>query len=621
MFLMARNHPNMWMSNCCLYLTLGAVLLLMFSNETRAQSPKPQFVYTGELKMDISKVPFSRFGSYMSISDMRDFPSTSKREGVYLRDLHHDGEPSFRLEIVNNGKAIPFTVVAKPTRLTFVSNLGDVEICFQGPDRIRLRGKGVGFRLVAEEGSWTLPQGPSRWEVNNSAAKYMLLPVKGAIHMDSPWNGTGSDRVVATFEGPNGAGPFEAEVDTYVSVWEIHNSEGTFETAHDRERQAYTAWLRKMPPVGIEFGKGAELAAYISWESVVQPSGNLRRPAMLMSKNWMTALWSWDQCFNAMAMSLVDPELAWDQFMLPIDVQNRYGVFPDKWDAASMVWEYSKPPVHGWALAWMLRHHQFEDRMHLADVYEPLVKWTNWYFKYRDVNQNGFPEYRHGDDSGWDNSTVMLTGVPVETPELDAYLVLQMDTLAKLAKALGKEGEGREWQERSNKLLHSMIQRFWVGGRFVAYRASDGESIDSDSLLLFMPLILGNRLPREIQTKMVESLTRQGRYLTENGLSTEALTSSRYTPDGYWRGPIWAPSTMILAEGLDDIGQRKLADKIRAAFCRMAQEHGMSENFNALTGDGLRDSAYTWTSSVYLIFANKLLIEDSSSQLSVTRVK
>jgi hypothetical protein len=38
----------------------------------------------------------------------------------------------------------------------------------------------------------------------------------------------------------------------------------------------------------------------------------------------------------------------------------------------------------------------------------------------------------------------------------------------------------------------------------------------------------------------------------------------------------------------------------------MAQESGMYENFNAITGEGLRDPAYTWTSSVYLIFAHQL---------------
>ena len=40
--------------------------------------------------------------------------------------------------------------------------------------------------------------------------------------------------------------------------------------------------------------------------------------------------------------------------------------------------------------------------------------------------------------------------------------------------------------------------------------------------------------------------------------------------------------------------------------CIMAQKSGMGENFDAQTGDALRDPAYTWTSSVFLVFAHEL---------------
>jgi putative isomerase len=41
-------------------------------------------------------------------------------------------------------------------------------------------------------------------------------------------------------------------------------------------------------------------------------------------------------------------------------------------------------------------------------------------------------------------------------------------------------------------------------------------------------------------------------------------------------------------------------------FCKMAQQSGLSENFNAVTGAGLQDLAYTWKSGVHLIFAHQL---------------
>lgn len=75
-------------------------------------------------------------------------------------------------------------------------------------------------------------------------------------------------------------------------------------------------------------------------------------------------------------------------------------------------------------------------------------------------------------------------------------------------------------------------------------------------------------------------------------------------------GPIWASTTMLLAEGLDSIDQHQLARALRIDFYRMVQQSGMSENFDAKTGAALRDPAYTWASSLYLILAHQLWSSD-----------
>jgi putative isomerase len=54
------------------------------------------------------------------------------------------------------------------------------------------------------------------------------------------------------------------------------------------------------------------------------------------------------------------------------------------------------------------------------------------------------------------------------------------------------------------------------------------------------------------------------------------------------------------------MGEHTLADTLRKKFCLMAQHSGMAENFDAKTEATQRDHAYTWTSSVYLIFAVQL---------------
>jgi putative isomerase len=267
----------------------------------------------------------------------------------------------------------------------------------------------------------------------------------------------------------------------------------------------------------------------------------------------------------------------------------------------------------------MLHHGHFQDRKHLEQIYPLLSRWTEWYLRYRDSNQDGLPEYRHGNEAGWDNATVFDEGGPIESPDLSAYLSVQMEVLADVAARLGRPAEARQWKQQSNQLLERMLQRFWRDGAFVAIHVTDGRPIRSQSLLLDMPIILGTRLPASVEANLIADIRKRAS-VSSFGLASEPENSPLYTADGYWRGPIWAPSTMIITEGLDEMGEHTLSDSLKERFCRMAQKSGMAENFDAQTGDALRDPAYTWTSSVFLLFAHELAEPKAASQRMSTAI-
>ena len=63
------------------------------------------------------------------------------------------------------------------------------------------------------------------------------------------------------------------------------------------------------------------------------------------------------------------------------------------------------------------------------------------------------------------------------------------------------------------------------------------------------------------------------------------------------------PSTVLIEDGLRRAGYAELADEISARFRALCEKSGFAENFDAHTGAGLRDRAYTWTASGYLILA------------------
>jgi hypothetical protein len=576
--------------------------------------------YDGSAHFDLSKIPFSRYGSYLAISHMKG--SASLLEGLYVRDLHgsSSGGKLFRIELLQGGNPAPFREVASPELLRLEAAEGYVEICIAEPAIVLIRGAGVGFRLLVPppHSDYAFPLSTLQWQVTSRTRhmKFLLTARAGTLAVDAPWQGTHADRVVADFLPDPATGKLQGMLEEFSSV-PGQPYQKSFDDALDSLRSKYRQWLEKMPQVSEEFGAAAELAAYVDWESVVAPEGHLTRPAMLMSKNWMSKVWSWDNCFNAMALADGNPQLAWDQFMLLIDNQDSRGAFPDWMDDQAVSWLHTKPPILGWVLAWMMQRTQFIGREQLTQVYEPLSRWTNWYFKYRDVDHDGIPEYDHGNDSGWDNSTIFLIRPPVEAPDLSAYLIIQMAVLSDVARTLGKPDDGLRWKKRADELLTTLLARCWNGKEFVAPEAGTHAHYSSQSLILYLPIILGNRLPKPVLAQLIASLKEKGNFLTENGLATESLKSPNYLSDGYWRGPIWAPAMMVITAGLDAVGEQPFADDLRLRFCRMVAQSGVSENFDAVTGTGLRDPSYTWTSSVFLIFAHQLFQKNACSAAGV----
>ena len=368
-----------------------------------------------------------------------------------------------------------------------------------------------------------------------------------------------------------------------------------------------SAWNARRLALPRAYARAGELASYVNWAAIVRPDGHLKRRGLLMSKNWMHAVWSWDNCFNALAVARQDPRLAWEQLMLLVDLQDEQGAFPDYVTNDHVERGFVKPPIHGWTLRKLMRSPWVGDAQ-LKEIYGPLCKATDWWFRCRDVDGDGIPEYFHGNDSGWDNCTLFDVGYPVKSPDLMAFLAVQMEVLGDIASRLGKRKEAAQWADRSKEAIRVLVAELWDGKRFVAKSFRTGKTISSPaSLLSYLPLILGPRLPADILARMIDDVKDEGYLLTRFGLASESPRSRRFIADGHWRGAIWAPPIAIIADGLHAAGETALAKDIAGRFCDLCLKSGFAENFNALTGEGLRDPAYTWTSSIFLLLASGAL--------------
>lgn len=553
-------------------------------------------------------VPFSTFGSRISIAHLRADAAPARAEGIYLRRVHGqllNSAPIGRLVLVRDGAEVAATAHADETLLRLSDEHGDqVEVCFDGPRTLRLRGTGAGLRIVGARDVVSASEAANRATFNAGAARrrYEFESLAGRIVLKGHWRDA-VEGIAHLDLLPGDDGRWEAAMDEYTSTWAPKQRRDFDETLADA-RRAFDAWLDAMPQAPPEYQDARRLAAYVLWSCVVEPEGFLTRPTILMSMGRMCSVWAWDICFNALAIVEHDPALAWDQLLLFMDHQDEFGAYPDVINAGITILNYVKPPVHGWAVLDLLRRNPDAPGGDVLErVYDSLGRWTRWWLEHRRAPGHALPYYLHGNDAGWDNNTVFDAGVPVVTPDLAAALVTQMDALSELAARFGKRSEAREWKERADAMLAALLDELWTGERFIAKLALTGEAVVTRSLIYTMPIILAKRLPRAV----TEKLTRKLRdHLTDHGLASEHPSSPEYRPDGYWRGPIWAPATYIPAWALDRIGETELAETISRRYCAMCAKSGFAEYFDALTGAGLGDRAYTWTASVFLLLAERL---------------
>jgi glycogen debranching enzyme len=550
----------------------------------------------------IQDIPFSYRGAWIDISPV-------VAENTYADELHlvsHQTglHPVLRLAPSHGGAA----VAATPALLTWQREAGRVDLAFENASVIRLRANGLGMRFAAAAGTLTPSRGTYLYRDPVDGAyvftsyetgrRYRLTVLRGDVDAAAGVQALGTAERSVTMSGGQ---PWEVAIEEYHTARPPYRHTMAFDEVHRAAAAEFAAFLDAVAPWRGAESPAAELAAYVLWSAAVAPAGFVTRPAVLMSKHWMDKVWSWDHCFNAIALAAGQPDLAWDQFQLPFDHQDSTGALPDSVTHSEVLYNYVKPPIHGWALR-HLRQRLPEplDRAELAETYRRLARWTDFWLTARLAPGHTLPHYQHGNDSGWDNATTFDGHRVIETADLAAFLVMQLRQLAELATELDRATAAARWNRTADQLRAAMLDQLWAGDRFTARSAETGQAQPSTSLLDLMPICLGADLPAEISAALARRIET---HLTAHGLATEPVDSPHYTADGYWRGPIWAPATVLIEDGLRRAGHTDLADDIGHRFRALCEKSGFAENFDAETGTGLRDRAYTWTASSYLILA------------------
>jgi glycogen debranching enzyme len=338
-------------------------------------------------------------------------------------------------------------------------------------------------------------------------------------------------------------------------------------------------------------------------------------------------LWLWDSAMHALAYRHVDAELARNQIRAMLAHQLPNGMVPDAIHdegvvsslAHPLVGEVTKPPILAWAT---LKLHQIDPNPDfLQEIYLPLVRLHAWWSAMNDDDADGLAQYNHPYSSGLDDSPLWDYGMPVESPELNTYLCLQVESLAAIAELLGLKSEAVMWRRRAAAIVQRMIEDFWDEQAGLFWVLQNEQPIPVITPFNLYPLWTG-QLPAAIRQRLVAHLTNPDEFWGDYVIPTVARNDPHYDPNSMWRGPIWANINYFFVEALQRAGEDELARLLRSKTLALIMRHnGIYEYYNADTGTIPASSAgsFGWTAAVFIDLAIQASREEEAASSKGSR--
>ncbi len=420
-------------------------------------------------QIDITRVPFSDRGSRILVYQYVNRPSfyvklaerlihvepgieSYLRRPPFMDDLYLIGE---------DGQMLDFTLTTSPEMLQLETRVGLFSIVFQDantlvfglPDHTTA---GLRFRVNSTHWYRTDTGGEVKHVRNMS---YEVI--NGQVISNASTPGFPGVEILV-----------QAGHDCSISLytWDGPKREyelKPFSAVHRNAVERWESWFERVPEVEERYLHKYAYTWWVMGNNIVNPRGYLIRRAMVPSKASYVGAWLWDSALHAIAYRHVDPELARDQVRVMLAQQEPDGMLPDTIFDEGVVTEIdhpfqgrvTKPPILAWAV--LKLHEMAPDIGFLHEVYEPLKRENQWWFRYNDDDRNGIVAYTHPYSSGLDDSPLWDHGMPVELPDINTYLQIQMMSLGSIAERIGMIEEARQWREGASAMTFRMIDHLW----------------------------------------------------------------------------------------------------------------------------------------------------------------
>jgi glycogen debranching enzyme len=207
------------------------------------------------------------------------------------------------------------------------------------------------------------------------------------------------------------------------------------------------------------------------------------------------------------------------------------------------------------------------DRSRLALVYEPLTRYYRALQQYlRQGNGLYMTDWASMDNSPR-NPYLERGGTAVDT---SSQMVLFARNLAQIAGFLAKPEAATGFRADAEELARLINNKMWSPDRkFYFDLTVDGKQSPVKMAAAFWTLLAGVAGPQQVEA-LVAELRNPKTFARLHPVPTVSADEPAYDPKGgYWKGAVWPPVNTMVVRGLENNGQRDLAEQIALEHLRV----------------------------------------------------
>jgi hypothetical protein len=580
--------------------------------------PFSPFLRALENRIQLTAIPFSDRGSRLLVYADRRTPHTLYIKLAERLTALQPGLSAYRsrppfihhLRLIDgDGRPVPFEVTSYPHALIFQTTLGEFALVFQDGQTLSFGVPpdipcGISFTIVPDLSR------PDELGGEFKSVRNCAYSTNGQVILNRVENNGNGYDVALVVRG---------DADTAITLHiqgglDLSREVVPFRAALRAAEERWERWFAAVPAVDETYRRQYYYAWWVMGNNILSPHGYFRRESVAPSKAHYVGAWQWDNYFHALAFRYTDPALARDQIEFMLDHQQPDGMIPDAvYDEGTITQleipvsaAVTKPPIIGWVA--MHVYNQTGDEQMLRAIYEPLVRWNSWWFGLNDDDSDGIVQYSHPFSSGLDDSPLWDEGVPVEAVDLNTYLCVQMESLSRMARILGRGREAAMWQHKSDTLAQRMIEHFYDSAAGVFWSQKDHRPIKVLTPFSLYPLWTG-RMPDDIAGRLVAHLHDPRQFWAANPIPTVALCDPKYNPQQMWRGPVWININYIFVEALQRSGYPELArELVEKTLDLVMGQNDIYEYYDPNTGIAPPKAApmFGWSAACFIDLAIRM---------------